>query len=672
MSSKSKAVLIAGLTAAITAVSSLPAHAGTYTSWACRTPQGGVAAVGDANHGWRPSTTGHWGAQAENRCATDGYLLARLGNYSYPWASAARWFYNAPPNTQITAFEIYWSGFAGGTFGSTPWAGDVKMWRSDQPDPNYVRRHYGVGAFGSSTPLATSNRVAQSGLAVNALHTEAGCSPGGGGGGSECPPSGSGETSMLRIYRSKITLSDSTAPALGSISGDSLSEGTFEGNEVISLSATDTGSGVYRLIVNVDGDDLISEVINPDGGRCVDVDPSNADPYEFVQPQPCPLSNAGEVTIDTRLIPEGEHTLRLKVEDASGNKVTVWGPSKKTIDNVPPPRPVDPDGEGPESGGPTLTGVPKEGNTLVADPGSWSGADVTFAYRWERCDAAGANCQAIDGATSRTHTLGSGDVGKRVRVVVTATNPEGATDAASAVTDPVLAAGCTSGCAAPSTAGPSASDAGGPFNGIGASPNGRVSATYGGERVVKTVWGKRIAITGKLVNENGSPITGAVVDVLERARGGNAFGVVATVVTASDGTFAYLVPVGASRMLRFAYRYRSAAADYAHTTDVEMLVRAKVRMRATRRVSGSRPLHFRGRIPAAVEGSFVLLQARVGSRWQIFEKARIRRNGKFHAKYVFRRTHVPTTFRFRALFAGKDASNLERARSRTAKVRYTP
>ena len=670
------ALLALAIALTAVALSATPASAGTYTSWSCRTPQGGVAAVGDAQSGWRAYTTGHIGTSATNRCGSDGYMLARLGNYSYPWAAGAGWRFYAPANTQVSAYELHWSGHAGGVRNSTSWVGDVRLWRSDQTDPAYVRRYYGGGAFGSSTPLASANLTTQSGIGVSAFYVEAGCSPGFGPGALECPAAGSGETAMARIYRSKVTLSDSSAPNVGMISGDALEQSELAGNETISVNATDTGSGVYRLILNVDGTDRVAKVINADGGRCADVDPSNANPYEFVQPQPCPLSNSGDVVIDTTSIADGEHTLRLKVEDAAGNRTTAWGPSTRTVDNVPPPAPRDPDGDGPQTGRPTIAGVAKEGNTLVADPGSWSGDDLTFGYAWERCDAGGANCSPIAGADGRERTLAAADIGKRLRVVVTATNPEGSTKAASDATATVLAAGCTSGCAAPSTSPgtttPGPTGSGGATNGVGASALGRVAASYNGERIIRTKWGKRVVVTGRLLNEHGSPITGAVLDILERPRSGGTFAVRGTVVTASDGTFAYLLPVGASRMLRFAYRHRSDRADYTHSSDVELIVKAKVALRATGRVSGRRPLRFRGKVPGAVRRSFVLLQARVGSRWQIFEKARVRSNRTFRARYVFRRTRVRTTFRFRAIYPGRDASQLEPGRSAVAKVRYTP
>lgn len=75
---------------------------------------------------------------------------------------------------------------------------------------------------------------------------------------------------------------------------------------------------------------------------------------------------------------------------------------------------------------PTISGTPREGSTLTANPGSWSGTSpITFAYQWRRCDSNGASCSNIVGATNRTYTLTNADVGRTMRVVVTARNSAG-------------------------------------------------------------------------------------------------------------------------------------------------------------------------------------------------------------------------------------------------------
>ncbi len=84
--------------------------------------------------------------------------------------------------------------------------------------------------------------------------------------------------------------------------------------------------------------------------------------------------------------------------------------------------------EGPavNSAGPTVGGTARDGSTLTANPGTWSGTPtITYQYQWQRCDSAGANCVDIPGATSSTYTLTPADVGSTVRVLVTAVNDAG-------------------------------------------------------------------------------------------------------------------------------------------------------------------------------------------------------------------------------------------------------
>lgn len=77
---------------------------------------------------------------------------------------------------------------------------------------------------------------------------------------------------------------------------------------------------------------------------------------------------------------------------------------------------------------PTISGTAQEGNTLTADPGSWSGATpITFTYQWS------------DGRTGRRDTLSAADVGDKVSVMVTATNSVGSATATSRSLGPVAA-----------------------------------------------------------------------------------------------------------------------------------------------------------------------------------------------------------------------------------------
>jgi fibronectin type 3 domain-containing protein len=102
---------------------------------------------------------------------------------------------------------------------------------------------------------------------------------------------------------------------------------------------------------------------------------------------------------------------------------------------------------------PTVTGTARDGETVTADPGTWSAiGSVQYAYQWRRCDAAGASCADIPGATQKTYVLGPGDVGTTVRVSVTATNSVGSSTASSAAS-PVVDAVPPANTAPPTVSG---------------------------------------------------------------------------------------------------------------------------------------------------------------------------------------------------------------------------
>src|SRR5512146_1699912 len=91
---------------------------------------------------------------------------------------------------------------------------------------------------------------------------------------------------------------------------------------------------------------------------------------------------------------------------------------------------------------PAISGAAVVGSTLVATRGTWSGSPTKFHFAWSRCDATGAACVAIGGATAKIYTVTSGDVGHTLRVTVTARNASGSASATSAATAVVPSSGC--------------------------------------------------------------------------------------------------------------------------------------------------------------------------------------------------------------------------------------
>lgn len=105
---------------------------------------------------------------------------------------------------------------------------------------------------------------------------------------------------------------------------------------------------------------------------------------------------------------------------------------------------------------PTITGTPQAGQTLTANPGTWGGAETTFTYQWQSCDAAGATCtdlraecspsgavcSTLPTVTSQSYvpTWLDAAKGATIRVAVTAHNAVGMASAVSAPTAVVTAA----------------------------------------------------------------------------------------------------------------------------------------------------------------------------------------------------------------------------------------
>jgi hypothetical protein len=77
---------------------------------------------------------------------------------------------------------------------------------------------------------------------------------------------------------------------------------------------------------------------------------------------------------------------------------------------------------------PSISGSTQLGNRLTASPGEWSGVrPITYSFRWLRCNAQGESCAQIAGATDSTYTTVEGDLGRTLRVNVTAENARGRT-----------------------------------------------------------------------------------------------------------------------------------------------------------------------------------------------------------------------------------------------------
>lgn len=104
---------------------------------------------------------------------------------------------------------------------------------------------------------------------------------------------------------------------------------------------------------------------------------------------------------------------------------------------------------------PVITGSARSGQTLRTSTGTWTGSTpISFTYQWRRCNATGAACVAITGATSSAYVVTAAEVGSTLLVSVTATNAIGSATENSDATDVVVAGTGSAGATRPSNTRP--------------------------------------------------------------------------------------------------------------------------------------------------------------------------------------------------------------------------
>lgn len=75
---------------------------------------------------------------------------------------------------------------------------------------------------------------------------------------------------------------------------------------------------------------------------------------------------------------------------------------------------------------PAVTGTLEVGQQLTGSTGVWTGdAPIAYAFQWYRCDAGGAHCSSVHGATKPTYRLVAADAGKTIGFTVDATDATG-------------------------------------------------------------------------------------------------------------------------------------------------------------------------------------------------------------------------------------------------------
>jgi hypothetical protein len=322
------AVTIASLVAV--AVTGQRALAGEYHVYSCRTPAGQAAPV----DGWSKSTVPANTASvvAENTCASGGALVAGLKNTApHEVGTSSSWTWTLPKAEAITPKGItVWR--AGDTEGGAAKnatyqfvvAGPTQFESFTQGECLYVSGCVTVGEPG--VPLSATNLlgVPKSNIGAH-LYLTAAC---GGLPGYMCPEGKgdpNGYSAVIYLYAADTVLEDDTAPTIagGSVTGELASASVLSGKPSLLFTAEDSGSGVYRATVFVDGNVVGQTQLDGNGGRCADFGTASDGLPGFLYLQPCAKTASGDVQLDTTTLSNGLHRISVSVEDAAGNSTTV-------------------------------------------------------------------------------------------------------------------------------------------------------------------------------------------------------------------------------------------------------------------------------------------------------------------------------------------------------------
>lgn len=637
------ALVVALVVAAGAALAIVPsAHAGTYVHAPCRGYADSV--LGDADGGWSHSSNYlGYGTSSESCSGGGGALKSDMTNSAtVPAWAALSWDYTAPAGTRIARFTGAWGGFARPFNGVN---GGVLQIQGDGFD------------FGPVTDYADGTPKAFDAHGLNGKQAGffAQCRN------NPCGSDGWG-WAWIAVWDPTVTLRDDVAPSAGGVYGSAVDDNRWIGTKRFNYAASDTGGGVQHLRVSADGD--LRDTTTPDskGGRCQPAADSG-DGRVYGAAVPCPANVATFRDLDTTKIPDGQHTITFVAEDAAGNQTVLYS-GTKFVSNHPPVNEVAPRWQD-EAGSVN----PQVGQLLVADRGTWAGPGLNMTAVWQRCSAAGDACVTIPGATTPEYIVLPGDVGRRLRYLVSASNPGGTLAVATPLTGVVQASSSGAdrptaqpgdgmtlpGLPAPGVAAVAAHAFLGRVVGEGANatcPGDEASLRLVGVRRGRLTvgYGRSRSVPVELTcTRTGRPIADAGLQVATKTVGRSP--VASDVRTDGSGRARLVLGRGASRGITIGYRMYADDLAARATATLRVSVRGQVKLRGDRRrLRNGQAVTLRGTLVGGHvprRGITLAVEWKDGSRWRPFAQIKTDRHGRFRYAYRFTRTNRLVAYHLR-------------------------
>lgn len=599
------------------------AYAGDWMEVSCENPN----LSGAPSQGWTSfSAGGGYGSTNSTGCGPGNPMFAILSTAAAVGVGSAETLEWAPPTgSTLVGGSIDASLYAdGGGFNAS---GTAVLYT-----PNYVYDGSNVVLqCASGLPPCANGTYDYAGVIDipggrgGNLYLSAGC---GGTPGYSCNTGGSeGAWSLVRLWWANLLLSNTSTPTASGVSGTLLNQNA-RGTQDLTFNASDPGGpGIYTATLQVDGKTLYTGTPDNNGGKCVAVG-SSGGALMFDYSQPCRASESIDLPINTTAVPDGQHTLKVTLQDAAQNQSVIYdntittnnAPTNTTTPTIQTPSPILP------------------GATLQAQPGTWSApataGTIAYGYQWQDCDSQGNNCQTIPAAQNTSYTPTASDAGHTLRVLVSAADNDGKNTQASDVTSVVLAP------PAPPTSpnGPGT----GAANGTPASETPILHLTGSKKLHLPNVHlpyaHRAFTFEGTLTDSQGHPIAGATLDVLQQISTSSNLVLVKQVQTGQAGTFTAAIPAGPSRRIEIAYRAFANDPNYTTTATVDETVNAGVQLHVnTHNTTSTGTITLTGKVAGPIPplGTIVNLLVYYHHQWVTIRTPRTNSHGTFHIPYQF-------------------------------------
>ncbi|MFI4992837.1 MAG: hypothetical protein ACHQCH_04365 [Solirubrobacterales bacterium] len=310
---RSVSMLAVGLFVGVGLVWAPAANAGEWAQVTCTQPNGQPAPV----EGWQGGAYGGYGPDSgpSNTCAQPGGALTAFDSSAAQEAAytGPMWTYTAPAGSTIAggSLTVSLSTPQGQAYVATPKneysAADVLVnCQFNEPCDTAAR----------TVPIIHPGGTQLFMVAECVGPTE---------GATTCPAgSGGGVNAEISLHAADVELQNSSTPTGTGFAGSLLAPAA-SGKTSLTFSAQDPeGPGVYRVIVEVDGTAVYQGTPDSNGGKCASIGAYASGVSEFLSAQPCKRSVAVDVPVDTTRFSNGQHTLKVTMQDAAANPAVVY------------------------------------------------------------------------------------------------------------------------------------------------------------------------------------------------------------------------------------------------------------------------------------------------------------------------------------------------------------